>query len=84
MLTSSEDSIRTIIRDIVEVLHLTGVIGVNVAPTEPFHWFYKEGKKIARPSITNTSKVRIHPMLHSALGVNSDWTEGVARYAKRV
>jgi hypothetical protein len=55
--------------ELMERLHLIGVIGVNTGPTQPFHWFYKTQKKIGRGSLNIESKVRIHPMLHSALGI---------------
>jgi hypothetical protein len=58
-----------ILTELIERLHLIGVLGVNTGPTQPFQWFYKSQRKIGRASLKPDSKIRIHPMVHSALAI---------------
>ena len=63
------DGIFKVLQELVDRLHLVGAIGVNVAPTEPIHWFYKTQHRLPTATISLTSKIRVHPMLHSALAI---------------
>ncbi|WP_424932661.1 P-loop ATPase, Sll1717 family [Amaricoccus macauensis] len=76
---TNENKILEQVVEVCLVLHLVGAIGLNTAPHEPMHWFYKEGHQIPKAHITKNSKIRIHPMLHSSLGINTG--EKVRDYA---
>lgn len=76
---TNESKIFEQVVEVCLVLHLVGAIGLNTAPHEPMHWFYKEGHQIPKAHITKNSKIRIHPMLHSSLGINS--SENAREYA---
>jgi hypothetical protein len=58
-----------IVRTVVDRTYLMGVLGVNTEATKPVQWFYKTQQRLARGSIDLDTKLRIHPMLHSALGI---------------
>ncbi|MEL6806774.1 MAG: hypothetical protein AAFO97_03250 [Pseudomonadota bacterium] len=63
------DGIFKVLRELIQRLHLIGAIGVNVAPSEPIHWFYKTQHRVPVATISLASKIRVHPMLHSALAI---------------
>jgi hypothetical protein len=67
--SSSGEKINAVVVDVVERLHLVGAIGVNPGPEHPIDWFYKINRRVSRGVIQADSRVRIHPMLHKALGV---------------
>lgn len=50
-------------------LHLMGAIGVKFDPALPYQFFFQTQKPLPTIQLAPSTKVRIHPMLHSALGV---------------
>jgi hypothetical protein len=67
--SSGDGLVFRILTELIERLHLIGVVGVNTGPTQPFQWFYKSQRKIGRSNLKSDSKIRIHPMIHSALAI---------------
>ena len=67
-----DDSLlNQIIEEVVSRMYLVGAIGLNTEPQAPIQWFYKTNRKLPEGSISTANKVRIHPMLHTALGVQN-------------
>jgi len=58
-------------------LHLIGAVGLKLSSSAAWQWFHETGKPIPNHQIDMTTKVRVHPMLHFALGI-SDRTVGKA------
>tara|TARA_R110002072_G_scaffold39033_7_gene112539 strand:+ start:1790 stop:3430 length:1641 start_codon:yes stop_codon:yes gene_type:complete len=50
-------------------LHLMGAVGVKYDPSLPYQFFFQTQKPLPTMHLDPSTKVRIHPMLHSALGV---------------
>ncbi len=67
--SSSDLHVFSIIQTLIERWHLAGAVGINTSPQQPIQWFYKTHRKVSPTTLTSSSKVRIHPMLHAALGV---------------
>jgi len=53
----------------IERLHLVGAIGVKYDPSLPYQYFFQTQKALPTTYLDPSTKVRVHPMLHSALGV---------------
>jgi len=51
-------------------LHLMGAVGVKYDSDLPYQYFYQTQKPLPTSHLNEHTKIRIHPMLHSALGVN--------------
>lgn len=66
--SGSDIHVFTLVQSLMVRLHLVGAVGVNTSPQQPFQWFSKTHRRIAPTILTSSSKVRIHPMLQSALG----------------
>lgn len=56
-------------------LHLIGAVGLKLSSSSSWQWFHETGKPVPNHQIDMTTKVRIHPMLHFALGI-SERTSG--------
>ncbi|MDB4020159.1 hypothetical protein N9491_06055 [Planktomarina temperata] len=54
-----------------ERLHLAGAVGVKYDPNLPYQFFFQTQKPLPIGQLTPQSKIRVHPMLHSALGIVS-------------
>ena len=54
---------------LVSRLHLMGAIGVKYDPGLPYQFFFQTQKPLPRMQLDTSTKVRVHPMLHSALGI---------------
>ncbi len=50
-------------------LHLMGAIGVKHDPSLPYQFFFETQKPLPTVQLESSTKIKIHPMLHSALGV---------------
>jgi hypothetical protein len=50
-------------------LHLMGAIGVKYDPSLPYQFFFQTQKTLPKIQLDLSTKVKIHPMLHPALGV---------------
>ncbi len=66
--SGSDIHVFTLVQSLIVRLHLIGAVGVNTAPQQPYQWFFKTHRRVAATALTSESKVRIHPMLQSALG----------------
>ncbi len=51
-------------------LHLIGAVGIKLSSSDAWQWFHETGKPIPDHQIDMSAKVRIHPMLHFALGIS--------------
>ena len=56
---------------LVEKLHLMGAIGVKFDPNLPYQYFYQTQKPLPTNHLDSETKIRVHPMIHSALGIIS-------------
>ncbi|GAA6209008.1 hypothetical protein NBRC116601_23010 [Cognatishimia sp. WU-CL00825] len=54
---------------LVEKLHLMGAIGVKISPNTPYQYFFQTQKPLPNNHLEPNTKIRIHPMIHSALGI---------------
>ena len=54
---------------LVEKLHLIGVIGVKYDPSLPYQYFYQTQKPLPKNRLQLGTKIRVHSMFHSALGI---------------
>lgn len=54
---------------LVEKLHLIGAIGVKYDPNLPYQYFYQTQKLLPTNQLNRGTKIRVHPMVHSALGI---------------
>ena len=50
-------------------LHLMGAIGVKYDPSLPYQFFFETQKPLPTMQLDLSTKVKVHPMLHSTLGV---------------
>lgn len=50
-------------------LHLMGAVGVKYDPNLPYQYFFETQKPLPTMQLDHSTKVRVHPMLHSALGI---------------
>ncbi|WP_205957927.1 hypothetical protein, partial [Paracoccus salipaludis] len=50
-------------------LHLMGAVGVKYDPGLSYQFFFQTQKPLPTIQLEQSTKVKIHPMLHSALGV---------------
>lgn len=71
--TSSNPSINIedVMKDIVERLYLCGVVGLKLESTSPWQWFHKSHRLISKTSISQDTKIWIHPMLHSSCKIKT-------------
>ena len=53
----------------IERLHLVGAIGVKYDPSLPYQYFFQTQKALPTTYLDPSTKVRVHTMIHSALGV---------------
>ena len=67
--TGGGGEIGDLILFVMERLYLMGAVGLNTSPTLPVQWFYKSQRRIDKASLDLNTRVRVHPMLHSALGI---------------
>ena len=56
-------------REMIKRLHLMGAIGVKYDPSLPYQFFYQTQKAISSNRLKMDTKIRVHKMLHSALGI---------------
>ncbi|WP_139816283.1 P-loop ATPase, Sll1717 family [Planktotalea arctica] len=54
---------------LIERLHLMGAIGVKYDPNLPYQYFFQTQKPLPTNYLDSATKIRVHPMLHSALGI---------------
>jgi predicted nuclease with TOPRIM domain len=54
---------------LVSRLHLMGAIGVKIDKELPYQFFYSSQKPLLTEHIEIDTKLKVHPMLHSALGI---------------
>jgi hypothetical protein len=54
---------------LIERLHLMGAIGVKFDPNLPYQYFFQTQKPLPTTHLDSTTRVRVHPMIHSALGI---------------
>lgn len=50
-------------------LHLIGAVGLKLREDRPWDWIYETGRPVVEQQIENSTKFRVHPMLHSALSI---------------
>lgn len=55
---------------LVEKLHLMGAIGVKYDPNLPYQYFFQTQKPLPTSHLVLSTKIRVHPMIHSALGIS--------------
>lgn len=58
-----------VITSIFERLYLIGAVGINPSPELPVLWFHKTQTRLDKHGFGLHAKVRVHPMLHSALAI---------------
>lgn len=58
-----------ILVELIDRLHLVGVIGVSLEAEKPVQWFFRNQRRLSRSSIDPSKKIRIHPMLYLSLGI---------------
>lgn len=56
---------------LVERLYLMGAIGVKFDPNLPYQYFFQSQKALPTGHLNTETKIRVHPMIHSALGIIS-------------
>ncbi|MFV1496597.1 hypothetical protein VW040_09690 [Phaeobacter sp. JH85H1] len=56
---------------LIEKLHLMGAVGVKYDVNLPYQFFFQTQKPLPNSHLTAQTKIRVHPMLHSALGIRS-------------
>lgn len=56
---------------LVEKLHLMGAIGVKYDPNLPYQFFFQTQKPLPVAQLRVDTKIRVHPMIHSALGITN-------------
>ncbi|WP_416368563.1 P-loop ATPase, Sll1717 family [Tritonibacter mobilis] len=56
---------------LIERLHLVGAIGVKYDASLPYQYFFQTQKALPTTYLDSSTKVRVHSMLHSALGIVS-------------
>ncbi len=68
MATDSDSNLKLedILREVSERLYLCGAIGLKIEKTSSWQWFHKTHNFISKGSITEKTKMKIHPMLHIA------------------
>ena len=54
---------------LIKHLHLMGAIGVKYDPSLPYQFFYQNQKPILSGQLSMETKIRVHKMLHPALGI---------------
>ena len=54
---------------LVERLHLMGAVGVKIDPNLPYQYFFQTQKPLPTGQLDITTKIKVHPMIHSALGI---------------
>jgi len=54
---------------LVERLHLMGAIGVKFDPNLAYQYFFQTQKPLPTSYLSLETKLRVHPMIHSALGI---------------
>ena len=54
---------------LIERLHLMGAVGVKYDAELPYQFFYQTQKTLPMNKLSRDTKLRVHPMLHSSLGV---------------
>ena len=54
---------------LISKLHLMGAVGVKYDTNLPYQFFFVSQKYLATTQLHENAKVKIHPMLHSALGI---------------
>ena len=52
-------------------LHLIGAVGLKLSSSSSWQWFHETGKPVPEHQIDMYTKVKIHPMLHFALGISN-------------
>jgi len=52
-----------------EKLHLMGAVGVKYDPNLPYQYFFQTQKPLPTSYLDQSVKIRVHPMIHSALGI---------------
>lgn len=55
---------------LIEKLHLMGAVGVKYDPRLPYQFFYQTQKTLPIIHLDEETKIRIHPMIKSALGTH--------------
>ncbi len=57
--------------EVLNCLFRTGTIGVKMGATDPFLWSDFDNAKLSQSEIKRVSQIRVHRMLHRALGIGS-------------